>query len=189
MHAPRHTTAILLAFAMLLAAASAAVAAPLGQRAGKGLGEERMVALRGSASGTVLAIDAANRQLKLRGKLGEASFRVDRKAGALDAIKAGDSVRLEYVAAIGLTVRRGGGEPRVSVEAPSKAGGRSRITAVVRVLAIDTERPMIRVQGPKGREAEFPVQDKADLAGLKVGDLLVGVVYELAAVEVAPGGR
>jgi len=182
MHASRPTSALLLAFAMLLAAASAAVAAPLGQRPGKALGEERSVVLRASASGTVVAIDPAARQLTLRGKLGEATFRVDPKVGALDAIKAGDAVGVDYVAGLGVTVRRGAVQPRVTVEG-------ERITAVLRVVAIDPARLTVKVQGPKGRVAEYPVQDKTDLAGLRVDDWLVAVVYQLVAVEVVIGKR
>lgn len=186
MTASRLPRAVLLAFALLLAAVAGVTAAPA--RPGSGLGEERVVALRGAASGTVVAIDPAARRLTVRGKLGEGTFRVDPKVGALDAIKVGDDVGLDYVAGIGLTVRRGGGEPRVTIDPPSGGAGQ-RITVVARVLAIDTARPSVRVQGPKGRVTEFPVQDKASLAGVRVGDMLTAVVYELVAVEVVLGKR
>ena len=154
--------------------------------------DEHLTAFRGTALGTVTAIDTAARKLTVRGPRGEAIYRADpKKIASLEAIKVGDAVRVDYVAGIGLTVRRGddtaAAAPSQPVAKTPEAG--ERIQGVLRVLAIDRDRQTVRLQGPKGEAADVPVLDKADLVGVRVGDQVTVVVYELVAVKVVPAAK
>ena len=157
-----------------------------------GLGEERIVTLRSTVRGTVTALDVAGRRLKMRGPEGEATYRLDPRVPELAQVRVGDEVRLDSVAAVGLTLRRGSGP------SPKKAGNRALldgagagkpVTALTRVLAVDPESRNLRVRGPTGQETEFQVDDPSDLHGVRVGDQMVAVIYELVAVNILPPAR
>jgi len=62
-------------------------------------------------------------------------------------------------------------------------------TIVTRVLGVDRSRSSIKLKGPEGFIGDYTVQDKADLSGIRVGDEVVIVLYELAAVGIAPAKR
>ena len=171
----RSTWARLLALGLALAATMLAASAT-------SLGQEHRTATRSSASGTVTAVDAAARQLTVRGPRGEAVYRVDPKV-ALDAVKVGDAVRVNYVAGVGLTLRRGAGEV-AETKAPTQLG--KQTTILTRVVSVDKSRGSLRLKGPEGNASDYPVADKADLAGIRPGDQVVVVVYELVAVGVVP---
>jgi Cu/Ag efflux protein CusF len=175
----RSTRAVLLALGVALAAATQTASAT-------SLGMEHRTSMRAKASGTVTAIDAAARQLTVRGPRGEAVYRVDPKVQGLDAIKVGDAVRVDYVAGVGLTLRRGSKEVPEAA-APDKVG--QRTTILTRVVAVDRSAGTLRLKGPGGNANDYPVADKADLAGIRVGDQVVVAIYELVAVGVVPGKR
>jgi hypothetical protein len=190
-HNTRRRCLVLLALGSTLAGATRAMGGRSG--GGTGLGEERRTAYRGSVMGTVTAIDTAARRLTLRGPRGEVIYRVDPKVKALETIKVGDSVRLDYVAFIGLTLRRGGSEKAVSEAVPAQPAAKPHAAGErikgLRVLELDAASQIVRLQGPKGDVADFHVRDKADLSGVRVGDRVEVVVYELVAGEVVPTAR
>lgn len=158
-------------------------------------GDQKDVALRLKASGTVVSVDAPQRLLKVKGQRGTFTYRVDPKVTNLDQLKAGDMVDVDYVAAMAVTLRRGGNEMREQVESEAqvRAVESGQIfrgaTVVTRVLALDKGTRMVKLKGPQGRVAEFRVQDVADLAGVRVGDRVVAVLYEAVAVGVVPVPR
>ena len=176
---------------VVLLACGAALTGALwtGPAMGAGLGEERLTALRGTVLGTVVAVDAAGRKLTVRGPRGEFPYRVDPKVTNLEAIKVGETVRVDFVAGIGLTVRRGSGAPAAAPATGKGPAAGERIKGVLRVLAIDQASQTVRLKGAKGDEADFHVRDKADMVGVKVGDRVVAVIYELVAGAVEPATR
>ena len=164
------------------------------------LGEEAETARRFAAEGTVTAVDAAKRSLTVKGQRGQFTFRVDPKVANLDQVNPGEKVRVEYVAAIAMTLERGGSEAarrkaEAKAQARAQAGGNASaasvrpVTIVTTVLALDRNASSIRLKGPAGREVDFVVRDKADLSGVRVGDQIVAVVYEAVAVEVVPAAK
>ena len=179
-HDTNDRRAFLIGLAAVLGAASttAAVAA--------GLGEERVTGLRGTATGKVTALDLPSRKLTAVGARGELTFLVDPKVEGLDKLKVGDAVKVEYVAAVGLTVRR---PKSASAPLPPVKTEGKRVKGVLRVLSIDLANSIVRLQGAKGEAADLRVLDKQDLAGVKVGDRVEVVIYELMASKVAPAGR
>lgn len=175
-----------------LSAALAGTAWAPSAMAAKRRTDERLTAFRGTAVGTVTAVDVAAHRLTVRARRGEARFRADpRKVQTLETFKVGDTVRVDYVAGIGIKVQRGD-EAAAAAPAPpaaKPAEGGEPIQAVLRVLAIDRAGQTVRLQGPKGETGNLPVQDKADLIGLQVGDKVTVVIYELVAVKVEPAPK
>jgi Cu/Ag efflux protein CusF len=160
-------------------------------------GEQRDSALRLNTTGTITAVDAAQRSLTLQGPKAEDTFRVDPKVKNLDSLKAGDKVRVDYVVGLAVKLKRGGEEARKQAEAeaakkpaPKRAGfqyGKS-ITLVTTIVSLDKSSQMVKLRGPNNGEVEFKVRDKADLAGLQAGDKIVAVVNEAVAVGITPTG-
>lgn len=162
------------------------------------LGEQAESARRATATGTVTAVDAAARTLRVKGQRGEFTFRLDPKVRDAEQLKPGDKVKVDYVVAFAMTLRRGGENSRAKVEAEAEArrqadgagaSGPVPITIVTKVLAVDRGAGTVRLKGPEGREVSFQVRDKADLAGVRVGDQVVAVVYEAVAVDVVSAGK
>jgi len=160
-------------------------------------GEPKDVALRLAATGTVVAIDPAARRLTLRGTRGQASYRIDPKVGGLDTVKPGDRVKIDYVAAMVLTLRRGGKDAQAAAEAQAQervTGGPGACVAtgtsvVTKVIAVDRAKQLVRLKGPEGRVADFRVQDAADLVGVKAGDQVAAVLHEAVVVGLEPASR
>lgn len=157
-------------------------------------GEMKDVTLRLSATGTVTALDPAARRLTLKGPRGEARYRLDPRVGNLEQVHVGDRVKVDYVAAMVLTLKRGGKEAQAQAEseAQERAGAQAGspvplgTTVVTRVVAVDRAARTVRLKGPEGRVADFPVQDAADLVGVKPGDSVVAVVHEAVVVGLEP---
>jgi hypothetical protein len=159
-------------------------AAGLGASAATTPGEPKDVALRRKATGTVTAVDPAARRLRLKGARGEAGYLVDARVQNLEEVHPGDRVRVDYVAALVVTLKRSGPElsaprsPAASEGSPVPVG----TTEVMKVLAVDRGTRNVRLQGPRGRSADFRVQDPADLVGVRAGDRVVVVIHEAVVV-------
>ncbi|MCW7538435.1 copper-binding protein [Aquabacterium sp. A7-Y] len=156
----------------------------------------RAVGMQASVTGTVVAVDAEQRTVTVKGPQGlDRSYAVDPSV-ALDSVKTGDLVRLDYQLAVAVALRKGGDGIREKVEAEAEARvaqdgkpglqANRRTTLVTHVLAVDRQRQTVRLQGPQGRVADFTVKDKAALADVKAGDQVVAVVYEAIAVGMKP---
>ena len=159
-------------------------------------GEPKDVAMRLSATGTVTAIDAGARRLSLKGPRSEASYRIDPKV-PLDAVKVGDRVKIDYVAALVLTLKRGGADAQAAAEREAQERATSAPGQVVAtgssvsatVLAVDRAKQTVRLKGPEGRVSDFRVQDAADLVGVKPGDRVAAVLNEAVVVGLEPAPR
>ena len=103
-----------LAFACHDASAAGAVQA-IGP--GTAAGDERNVAMRLSATGTVLAVDAAARLMAVQGRRGPITFRLDPKVENAEQIQVGEQVQVDYVAAFVLARKRGASALRASTKA------------------------------------------------------------------------
>ena len=69
------------------------------------LGDERNVAMRLSATGTVTAVDVDARLMAVDGPRGSITFRLDPIVANADGIQVGERVQVDYVAAFILTRR------------------------------------------------------------------------------------
>lgn len=160
-------------------------------------GEPKDVAVRLTATGTVTAIDPAARRLTLKGTRGEARYRIDPKVQQLEAVKVGDRVKIDYVAALVLTLKRGGPDAQAAAEREAQERATASPGAVVatgtsvtaQVLAVDRSKQTVRLKGPEGRVSDFRVQDAADLVGVKAGDQVAAVLNEAVVVGLEPAPR
>lgn len=162
-------------------------------------GDFKDVAVRLTATGTVTAIDVERRRLTLRGRRSEAVYRVDPKVGDLQGVKVGDRVKIDYVAAMVVMLKRGAGQ-----SAQGEAQGQAQLppsphepgavvatgtTVTTRVLAVNRKARTVRLRGPEGRVADYTVQDAADLVGVRPGDQVAAVLHEAVVVGLEPASR
>lgn len=162
--------------------------------------EPKMAAVKVSLIGTVTAVDEVQRTLSVKSAQGvERSYTVDPAVHNLEKVKVGDRVRLDYLVAVAVALRKDGAGIREKVEAeaaaraptggmPAVVAGR-RTTWVADVVSVDRQRQHVRLKGPEGRVADFKVPDKARLNEVKAGDQVVAVVDEALAVGVTPAAK
>jgi Cu/Ag efflux protein CusF len=176
-----------------------APAAPAADAAASGVSHTKVVGATVSTTGTVTAIDVAERLVTVKNAQGtERVFRVDPKVTSLENLKVGDRVGLDYLVAVAVALRKGGDGVREKVEDEAKSHeptdgkpgmqAARRTTYVANVLAVNHAQQTVRLQGPAGRVGDIKVEDKAALADVKPGDQVVAVVYEAVAVGVRPAG-
>jgi len=162
--------------------------------AGLGLGGERNVAVRLSATGTVIAVDAQARLMAVNGPRGDITFRLDPKVDNAEQIKVGERVNVDYVAALVLT-RRGSDAAREQVlRAKRRAGPNDSLadayerptTFLTEVLSVNRQDLVVRLRGPAGEVRDYWVHDRSDLAGVRPGDYVVVSMNQAVAVGVTP---
>ena len=183
---------------VLACTATAAGAAPnWAAGAGLGLGGERNVAVRLSATGTVTAVDAQARLMAVQGPRGDITFRLDPRVENAERIKVGERVNVDYVAALVLS-RRGSDEAREQVLRSRKRGGTNvsladayerPVTFLTEVVAVNRDERTVRLKGPAGEVRDYWVHDRSDLAGVRTGDFIVVSMNQAVAVEVTPAAR
>ena len=142
-----------------------------------------------SATATIQAIDTTTRTLTLRDQSGqEDKYSVSPDVKRFDELKVGDTVKMTYYESIVLQVRKAGEKPGpTSTDAAATAGTGalpSKTTAVqekmtVTVKAIDPTLPSVTVTTPDGRTVTRKVENKKNLEGVNVGDL-VDITYTRA---------
>lgn len=149
-----------------------------------------------SITATVEAIDKAKRLLTLKGPEGNS---VVVQAGPavknFDQIKVGDKVAAQYIEALTLTLKPGGGAMREKIERedavaakpgekPGAAVGR-QVTVIADVIAVDAKKQSIRVKGPQ-RTVDLKVRDPNQFKLIKVGDQIEATFTEALAIAVGP---
>src|SRR5262249_12221637 len=113
----RHVT-LAAALPLVLRATPAGPRAPPARGPGATTAPARMASTKASITGTVTAVDAAQRTVTVKGPQGrERTFTVDPSVQGLDQVKAGDRVRLDYLIAMAVALRKGGDGIREKVEA------------------------------------------------------------------------
>ncbi|MBE2262480.1 MAG: hypothetical protein IAE92_07045 [Burkholderiaceae bacterium] len=148
---------------------------------------------------TVTAIDQATRKVKLKtaaGKTIDLVVRDDVKN--LAQVKVGDQLVVQFVQALTLQVKKGGGirsstQTTDSAQAkpgekPGAAEGRE-VTMVGDVLAVDPKKKTITVKGPGGNIIDLNVQNPEHFKVVKKGDQIELVYVEAVAVAVEPAPK
>ena len=151
------------------------------------------------ASAVPTATDKATRTVTLKGPEGR-SFDVDAGDAVknFDKIKVNDEVVVEYVRALTLEVKKGGGvaERRDSVDAvrskpgekPAGVVGR-QVTIVADVIDVSPATKTITVKGPKGNIVELEVQNQDHFKVVKKGDQIEANYVEAVAVSLEPAKK
>jgi hypothetical protein len=144
----------------------------------------------------VLAIDAANRQLTLKGPRGnETVVTVSPDVKNFDQIKVGDDVVARYYEALSLTLVKDGKElverkesadayKAKAGERPAAAVGR-QVEVMADVTAVNPKTQKVTLRGPK-QTVELKVADPEQFKLIKVGDQIKAVYQEAVALSVEP---
>ena len=157
------------------------------------LGDERNVAMRLSATGTVTAVNAEMRLMAVDGPRGSVTYRLDPIVANTGDIQVGERVQVDYVAAFILTrrasardaqraqARRSSGPPADLFESYERP-----VLFVSDVLGVDKDNLTLRLRSPEGEVKDFQVHDRASLAGVRAGDRMLVSMNQAVAVGVTP---
>jgi hypothetical protein len=149
-----------------------------------------------SITATVEAIDAAKRELTLKGPKGNlVAIAVPESVKRFSEIKLGDELTIQYTEAVVVELKKAGesaklgtteetGGQRTDAAKPGAFLSR-KITATVAVEAIDPATPSITVRRADGSTLSFRVKDPKNLEGVKPGDKIVLTYVEAVAIQVS----
>jgi len=149
-----------------------------------------------SATATIQAIDTTTRSITVRDETGvEDTYVAGPELKRFDELKVGDKVKMTYYESVFLQVRKAGGTSGTTGAKPADAtldaavtrgkgalpGGTAAVQEkmTVTVKAIDPALPSITVTTSDGRTVTRKVEDKKNLEGVAVGDL-IDVTYTRA---------
>jgi len=155
-----------------------------------------MIAATVKATGTIEAIDKATRQVTIKGPKGNlATVTAGPDVRNFDQIKVGDSIVVQYVEALSLTLKKDGKELRGSTEtkyaARSAAGDKPagamarQVEVTADVTAVDAKTQKVTLRGPN-QTVELKVPDPKQFKLIKVGDQIQAVYTEAVALSVEP---
>ena len=148
---------------------------------------------------TISAIDAAKREITLKGPEGK---EVNVVAGAevknFNQLKVGDKVDIQYVEALVLELKKGGGLPVARTQKDSMetakpgatpgAKGARQLTVVGDVIALDPATQTVTLKGPQ-RTADLKVRDPEQFKLISKGDQIEATYTEALAIAVKPAAK
>jgi len=148
---------------------------------------------------TIEAIDKAKRLITLKGPEGNSVvIQAGPDVKKFDQLKVGDLVTVEYVEALTLELKKGGGQVRERTERentvaskpgekPGAVAGR-QVTVIADVIAVDAAKQTVRLKGPK-RTVDLKVRDPEQFKLIKVGDQVEATFTEAVAIAVEPAPK
>ena len=143
---------------------------------------------------TITAIDHTSRVVTLKGK-GELTDDIycGPEVQRFNELKVGDRVTFTYRESVVMALRRAGSVPAPSSAAVTRSTGAapgatiaSQQVATVTVTAIDTTTPAVTLKTSDGRIKSMKVEDKKNLEGIKVGDIVDVTYTQALAISVTP---
>ncbi len=145
---------------------------------------------------SVEAIDPANREVTLKGPLGNTvTFTVDQRVKRFNEVKVGDLVRADYYVSFAAELRKPTSDekktPFVLLDAAAKsppgtspaAGGLRRFKVVTTIEGLDRPTQTITVKGPRGNFLTARVADPSNLTKLRIGENIVVTYTEALAIS------
>jgi len=150
-------------------------------------------------SATVTAIDAAQRQITLKGPQGkENTLTAGPDVRNFDQIKVGDSVVVRYAEALTLTLKKDGKEMRGTTETADAARAKKgekpagvvarQVEVTADVIALDAKTQTVTLRGPK-QVVDLKIPDPGQFKLIKVGDQIQAVYTEAVALSVEPAAK
>jgi hypothetical protein len=149
-----------------------------------------------SLTASVEAIDYTNREVTLKGPLGnEVTFTVDKRVKRLDEVKVGDQVRADYYVSVAAELRKPTPDeeknPLVVLDAAGKAppgaspaaGGLRRFKVVTTIEGLDRPTQTVTVKGPRGKYLTARVADPSRLTQARIGEHIVITYTEALAIS------
>ena len=148
---------------------------------------------------TITKIDAATREITLKGPKGnEFAVVADERVKNFGQLKVGDTVNADYIEALSLDLKKGGGMPVAKTEdsgtksaaagaKPGAIGGR-QVTVVADVVDLDPARQVVTLKGPQ-RTVELKVNDPAQFKMIAKGDQVQATYTQALAIGVEPAKK
>jgi len=148
---------------------------------------------------TITAIDKATRDVTLKGPQGnELVVTAGPEVKNFDNLKVGDQVDLQYVEALTLELKKGGGlvvartEQKGAVgakpgEKPAGAVGR-QVTIVADVVGLDPAKQVVTLKGPQ-RTVDLKIADPEQFKRIAKGDQVEATFTQAVALAVEPAKK
>ena len=148
---------------------------------------------------TISALDAAKREITLKGPDGkEVTMVAGPEVKNYNQLKVGDKVDIQYVEALVLELKKGGGLPVARTDKEEMTGakpgekpgvkGARQLTVVGDVIALDPATQTVTLKGPQ-RTAELKVRDPEQFKLISKGDQIQATYTEALAVAVKPAAK
>ena len=148
---------------------------------------------------TITAIDAATRAITLKGSQGkELTVTAGPEVKNFAQMKVGDQVDAEYVEALTLELKKGGGKAVARTEqtgaATAKPGERPaglvgrQVTIVADVVDVNAATQTVTLRGPQ-RTVELKVRDPEQFKLVAKGDQVEATYTEAVAIGVTPAAK
>ena len=148
---------------------------------------------------TITAIDAATRAITLKGPQGkEITVTAGPEVKNFAQMKVGDQVNAEYVEALTLELKKGGGKAVARTEqtgaATAKPGERPaglvgrQVTIVADVVDVNAATQTVTLRGPQ-RTVELKVRDPEQFKLVAKGDQVEATYTEAVALAVSPAAK
>ena len=148
---------------------------------------------------TITAIDKATRDVTLKGPQGnEITVTVGPEVKNFANMKVGDQVNAEYVEALTLELKKGGGQKVERTEQAGAMGAKAgalpagamgrQITVVADVVSVDPAKKTVTLRGPK-RTVELVVNDPEQLKRVAKGDQVEATYTQAFAIAVEPAAK
>ena len=158
-----------------------------------------------SATATIQAIDTTTRSITLRDETGvEDTYVAGPEIKRFDELKVGDTIKMTYYESVFLQVRKAGGAAGTTGAKPADATLDAAVTRgtgalpgvtgsvqekmTVTIKAIDPAVPSLTVTTPDGRTITRKIEDKKNLDGVAVGDL-IDITYTRALLTSVERGK
>ena len=145
---------------------------------------------------TITAIDKATRDVTLKGPQGnEMTLTAGQEVKNFDQLKVGDKVDLNYIEALTLELKKGGGLVVQRTEKAGAAGAKPgekpagavgrQVTVVADVIAVDPAKQVVTLKGPK-RTVDLKIADPEQFKRIAKGDQVEAMFTQAVALAVEP---
>ena len=148
---------------------------------------------------TITAIDKATRDVTLKGPQGnEVTLTVGPDAKNFANLKVGDMVDAQYVEALTLELKKGGGMAVARTEKSAAAGAKAgqtpggavgrQVTIVADVVGLDPAKQIVTLKGPQ-RTVDLKVADPEQFKRIAKGDQVEATFTQALALSVEPAAK
>ena len=148
---------------------------------------------------TITAIDKATRDVTLKGPQGnEMVVTAGPEVKNFDQLKVGDQVNLNYMEALTLELKKGGGMVVARTEKAGAAGAKPgekpagavgrQVTVVADVVALDPAKQVVTLKGPQ-RTVDLKIPDPEQFKRIAKGDQVEATYTQALAIAVEPAKK
>jgi Cu/Ag efflux protein CusF len=143
---------------------------------------------------SIVTLDKATREVALKGPQGNiVVVTAGPQVTNFDKLKVGDSVKIKYVEAVAVSLKKGGGLVVGKTESAGAAGAKAgatpagvggrEVTIVADVVAVDPAKQMVTLKGPN-RTVDVRIDDPEQFKRIAKGDQVEAKYVQAVAVAV-----